>query len=318
MKLPSLLLLASATLFSINAHAQITVYAAGPATLAEPLARGFEKQSGIKVNLFQGTTGNVLARYESERSNPHADVVILASWPAAASLKGRGDLVPYVSPNAKTVPALLKDEFFVAQGVGALTIVWNSKSGKPRPNDWADLLKADYKDAMTMPDPAQSGTAYDLVAGLVKNRGEAAWSWIADLKKNGLVAPGANAQALNPVLQGAKAVVVGAVDYLALESKQKGESIEIIYPSSGTILSPRPMFIPKTTKNLDAAKKFIDYVLSEEGQLMVAKVHLLPARTDIKLDRPGLDSVKALPAETDESPERRKQILDRFRTTMGK
>lgn len=318
MKLSSMLLAGGAMLFAASVHAQITVYSAGPESLADPLARGFEKNTGIKVRLFQGTTGNVLARYESERSNPHADVVILASWPAAAGLKSRGELVPYLSPNARTVPALLKDEFFTAQGVGALTIVWNTKSGKPRPKDWADLLKADYKDAMTMPNPAQSGTAYDLVAGLVKNRGEGAWTWIADLKKNGLVAPGANAQALNPVLQGAKAVVVGAVDYLALEARQKGESIEVIYPSSGTILSPRPMFIPKSTRNLDAAKQFIDYALSDEGQLMVAKVYLLPARTNVELDRPGLGSVKALPAETDESPERRKQILERFRSVMGK
>jgi len=319
MKITATFLFASAVLLAPVASAQqITVYSAGPENLAEPLAKGFEKQTGIKVNLFQGTTGNVLARYESERNNPHADVVILASWPAAAALKTKGDLVGYVSPNAKTVPAFLKDDYFVAQGVGALTLVWNSKSGKPRPSDWADLIKPEYRDAMTMPDPAQSGSAYDLVAGLAKNRGDAAWNWLASLKKNGLIAPGANAQALNPVLQGAKAVTVGAVDYLALAARQKGESIEVIYPSSGTILAPRPMMIPKSSKNQDAARRFVDYALSNDGQQMVAQVFLMPARADIKLDRPGINSIKALEAETDESPELRKRILDRFRSTMGK
>src|SRR5689334_7329086 len=114
MKLSAILFSGAMLLATTSAFAQITVYAAGPENLAEPLAEGFTKQTGIKVNLFQGTTGNVLARYESERNNPHADVVILASWPAAAALKAKGELVAYTSPGSKMVPAYLKDDSFVA------------------------------------------------------------------------------------------------------------------------------------------------------------------------------------------------------------
>jgi iron(III) transport system substrate-binding protein len=46
--------------------------------------------------------------------------------------------------------------------------------------------------------------------------------------------------AADPVTQGARAAVMGAVDYIAIEARAKGESVEIIYPSSGTVLEARP------------------------------------------------------------------------------
>ena len=40
---------------------------------------------------------------------------------------------------------------------------------------------------------------------------------------------GPNAQALTPVLQGAKAAVFGAVDYVSYASVEKGESVKVIF-----------------------------------------------------------------------------------------
>jgi iron(III) transport system substrate-binding protein len=297
------------------AQDSITVYTAGPAGLAKSLAQNFESSSGIKVNIFQATTGQVMARLEAERGNPQADVLISASWGTAVDLKKRGDLLPYSSPNAAKVPASLKDSHYVAQGAAALAIVWNPASGKAQPRDWKDLASSQYANAITMPDPTSSGSAFGLVSSLIASP-EYGWRYFETLKSNNISVPGANAKALNPVMQGAKAAVMGAVDYIALGAKAKGEKIEVIYPTSGTVLEARPAMILKSARNVSGAQKFIDFMLSTEGQNLVAKTLMLPARTDIQALRPGWGDIKVLPTkELDE--QERSAILAQFKTTMG-
>ena len=123
---------------------------------------------------------------------------------------------------------------------------------------------------------------------------------------------GANAQALYPVLQGAKPAVFGAVDYVTYAAQAKGEKVEIIFPSSGTVVAARPMMIFKSSKNIEQAKRFVDYVLSEEGQSIVANAFLLPARSDAAAKRPLLSSFKHFPPESDAQRAGRAALLERF------
>ncbi|HBR0926914.1 TPA: ABC transporter substrate-binding protein [Klebsiella variicola] len=293
-----------------SAHA-LTVYTAGPGSLAKSLASGFEQQTGVKVTVFQATTGKVMARLEAEQSNPQADVLISASWDTAEDLHQRGWLLPFASANADQVPANLKSADYIAQGVSALGIVWNSKSGTPEPKEWRDLTQPAFKDKVTTPDPALSGASLDLLIGLQNSMGDQAWQLFDDLKKNGMVVSGPNAQAVTPVMQGAKAAVFGAVDYVSYGNIQQGESLKVIFPASGTVIAPRPMMILKTSQHADDAKAFIDYVLSPEGQARVADAWLMPARRDVAAKRPLLDALKVLPTTSEGSSERG-AVLARF------
>lgn len=293
-----------------SAHA-LTVYTAGPGSLAKSLASGFEQQTGVKVTVFQATTGKVMARLEAEQANPQADVLISASWDTAEDLHQRGWLLPFASANADQVPANLKSADYIAQGVSALGIVWNSKSGTPEPKEWRDLTQPAFKDKVTTPDPALSGASLDLLIGLQNSMGDQAWQLFDDLKKNGMVVSGPNAQAVTPVMQGAKAAVFGAVDYVSYGNIQQGESLKVIFPASGTVIAPRPMMILKTSQHADDAKAFIDYVLSPEGQARVADAWLMPARRDVATKRPLLDALKVLPTTSEGSSERG-AVLARF------
>ncbi|EMM2114822.1 ABC transporter substrate-binding protein [Klebsiella pneumoniae] len=293
-----------------SAHA-LTVYTAGPGSLAKSLASGFEQQTGVKVTVFQATTGKVMARLEAEQANPQADVLISASWDTAEDLHQRGWLLPFASANADQVPANLKSADYIAQGVSAQGIVWNSKSGTPEPKEWRDLTQPAFKDKVTTPDPALSGASLDLLIGLQNSMGDQAWQLFDDLKKNGMVVSGPNAQAVTPVMQGAKAAVFGAVDYVSYGNIQQGESLKVIFPASGTVIAPRPMMILKTSQHADDAKAFIDYVLSPEGQAKVADAWLMPARRDVAAKRPLLDALKVLPTTSEGSSERG-AVLARF------
>ena len=293
------------------AHA-LTVYTAGPAGLIQELAQGFEKQGGEKVDVFQADSGKVMARVESEAGNPRVDVLISASWDSALDLHQRGWLLNYQSANAQYVPAAYKGPAYVAQGMSALAIAWNPGSGTPRPADWGDLTAPAFQNKVNMPDPSKSGTALELLSGLQSQYGAQAWKLFAELRANGMNIAGANAQALNPVLQGAKAAVFGAVDYVTYAAQAKGEKIEIIFPSSGTVVAARPMMIFKNSKKAEQAKRFVDYVLSEEGQKIVAKSFLLPARADVAAQRPVLSSFKHFPQESEAQRAGRSALLERF------
>lgn len=306
-------------LSAASAHADsLVVYSAGPKPLSAALASGFEAKTGTKVEMFQSTAGKIMARYQSEKANPHVDVMISAAWGHAITLDAAGELLAYSSPNAAKVPASLKTGSYVAQGAAALAIAYNTKSGLPAPTKWSDLTKAAYKDQVTMPDPSSSGSALSLLQGLATKDAKGTWDLFGRLKANGMIVPGANNAALTPVLQGAKGVVFGAVDYIVLGAKAKGESIEVVYPEDGTVLAPRPMFILKSSKNADAAKAFIDYALSDEGQAAVAKVFLMPARTDIKAKRPGYTELNVI--EFDEAAAAKNAAADKkkFADLMAK
>ena len=294
MKIFSAALAAALFVSSMTHAADLLVYSAGPKPLSSDLAAGFTAKTGIKVDLFQSNSGKVMSRYQAEKSNPQVDVIITAAWGHAITLDKDGDLLAYTSPNAVNIPASLKTNTYAAQGAAALAIAYNTKSGLPAPAEWDDLTKPEYKDQVTMPDPSKSGSALSLVEGLVAQRGDDAWKLFGDLHRNGMILPGANKAALNPVLQGAKGVVFGAVDYIVLGQKAKGESIEVIHPKGGTVLAPRAIMIMKTSKNQDAAKQFVDYVLSDEGQGLVAKRLIIPARTDVTAKRPGWDDLNII------------------------
>ena len=75
---------------------KVTVYMPSPAGLSDKLAALFTEKTGVEVEQFQGTTGEILARLETEQINPVADVVILASWSDGLSMKADDKLESYI------------------------------------------------------------------------------------------------------------------------------------------------------------------------------------------------------------------------------
>ncbi|SPU51420.1 2-aminoethylphosphonate ABC transporter substrate-binding protein [Bordetella trematum] len=295
----------------------LTVYTAGPGSLIKHLAEGFTKETGVRVDVFQATTGKVMARLEAEAANPRADVLISASWETALDMDARGLLMAHESVNAAQVPASLRAANYVAQGVSALGIVWNRSTDTPKPTDWADLARPAYRQMVTMPDPALSGASLDLLLGLQGAQGDAFWKLLGELRDNGMTVSGPNAQALAPVLQGARAAVFGAVDYVAYASMGKGEAIEVIFPTSGTVIAPRPMMILKSAKAPEQARAFVNYVLSEAGQAAVADAWLIPARSDVPARRPPLSEIKVLNPDETQGAGARQATLARFAELFG-
>ncbi|MBP1962613.1 ABC transporter substrate-binding protein [Paenibacillus aceris] len=275
---------------------KIVVYSAGPADLATKIQKGFQAKTGVEVEMFQGTTGKILARMEAEKANPVVDVVVLASLPSAIGMTKSGLTLPF--KEAKNADKLISDYSdkegnYFSYSLSALGIAYNTKTVTIPPKEWSDLTKPEWKDKINIPDPAQSGSALDFMTGYANKNGDSAWDLFGKVKANGAIIAGANQEAMDPVISGAKSIVMASVDYMTYASKAKGEPIDLIYPASGTVISPRPAMIMKTSKNVDSAKAFIEYLLSDEAQKMVTDSYLLSGRSDIQVQ--GRVSAKDIP-----------------------
>lgn len=295
---------------------KLVVYSAGPEGLANKIIEEFEAQTGVKVEMFQGTTGKILARMEAEKSNPVVDVVILASLPSAQGLKSDGLTLPY--PEAKNADKLNPDWSdsegnYFSTSASALGIAYNTKLVSTPPTSWNDLTLPEYKGQINIPDPTLSGSALDFITGYLSDKGENGWSLFEEFSKNNVAVAGANQEALDPVITGAKSMVAAAVDYMTYKAKAKGEPVDIVYPKEGTVISPRPAAIMKSTQHEENAKAFIDYLLSDEAQKLVSDAALLPGRTDIKAEnRANLDEIPLFQADWVWMNEHGTEVTDKF------
>ena len=211
---------------------KVTVYMPSPAGLADKLAAAFTEQTGVEVEQFQGTTGEILARLEAEKANPVADVVILASWSDGLSMKADGQLESYTPAHADQINTgwIDSDHTLFGYSASAVGVIYNTTVVPELNADWAELADDKYKDMIAIPDPEKSGACKDFLAGLVTglDNGEAIMQSWAD---NGLTVPGANKAVLEAVTTGEKGILIAGVDYNAYSSMKKGRAAQNLLPS---------------------------------------------------------------------------------------
>lgn len=283
------------------AEGKVTVYMPSPAGLADKLAAAFTEKTGIEVEQFQGTTGEILARLEAEAANPIADVVILASWSDGLSMKAQDKLISYTPAGAEQINAgwIDEDSTLFGYSASAVGVIYNTTIYPELNADWAALADSAYQDDIAIPDPEKSGSCKDFLAGLVTGMADGsdileAWAG------NGLTVPGANKAALEAVTTGEKGILIAGVDYNAYSSMKKGEPLSIYYPASGTVVNPRPAMILKTAPEMDNAKAFVDFLFSDEAQALVADAFLLPGRSDVRCEnRSNLSDIPQLATDWD-------------------
>ncbi|QGG50715.1 ABC transporter substrate-binding protein [Lysinibacillus pakistanensis] len=303
----------------VSAHPKeekiLTVYSAGPDGLAANIQQAFEEKTGIKVEMFQGTTGKILSRLEAEKNNPVADVVVLASVASMDGLKETSQLQSY--QDAKQAEKINSDwsdaeGYYYGYSASALGIAYNTKNTQEVPTDWSDLAKEQWQNKINIPDPSLSGSAVDFLYGYAlaeKN----AWKTMGLWKNNGLQVNGANKEALDAVITGDKNATIAGVDYMAYKAKADGEPVEIMYPKSGTVVSPRAVGILKDAKHIEAAKEYVDFLLSDEGQKLVTDAYLLPGNKEIPVkNRAALDEVPQLTVNWKGAEADQLEILTKF------
>ncbi|OPG17202.1 iron ABC transporter substrate-binding protein [Ferroacidibacillus organovorans] len=246
------------------------------------MAAAFQKKTGIQVSLVDDSTGNIVARMEAERTNPHWDIAWFDGDSTMQSLANQGMLLKGFTPSdmSNYTPLghslLPKDHaYFPASVTAAAAIAYNTKylSPKQAPTSWNDLLSPRFKGQVAMNDPSISGPTYPFVAGIMQQRGvKGGEAYFKALKANGLKVFPTNGVTLNALLTGQVKVIM-IQDSALTKAKASGEPIRIVYPSTGVAMLPGVMAIDKNAPDMAAAKAFVQFVLSPQGQ----KIMLNPA-----------------------------------------
>jgi iron(III) transport system substrate-binding protein len=292
--------LLAASLFAIPASAaNLVLYTSQPNEDAQATVDGFMAANpDIKVDWVRDGTPKIMAKLQAEieAGNPVADVLLIADTVTLERLKEAGKLMAYKSPEAANYDASLfdADGYYYSTKLITTGIVYNT-SAALKPTSWKDLTKPEAKGLVTMPSPLTSGAALIHAQTLAGVDG-LGWDFYKDLAGNGATAAGGNGAILKAVASGEKAYGM-IVDYMPIREKAKGAPVEFVFPAEGVSAVTEPVGILSTAKNAEAAKKFVDYVLSEKGQEGFLKLGYIPARNGMKVPEgfPARDTIKVLP-----------------------
>lgn len=239
-------------------------------------AAAFQKATGIKVHLSDMSTGPLLARVAAQAENPKWDVIWFDGNAPLATMDNQGQLLTGYTPkslsnyNPLGKSLLPTNHGYFPTGVSAAgAIAYNTKlvTGNNIPTTWQDLLKPSFKNAVGMNNPAVSGPTYPVIAGLFKEWGPSQGEkYFENLKANGLKTFATNGVTLQALASGKikAAIAQDSAEYNA--EINGGAPIKIVFPQGGVTMLPSDIAINAKAPDMKAAKEFVNFVLSAQGQ----------------------------------------------------
>ncbi|MGX8701002.1 ABC transporter substrate-binding protein [Caproiciproducens sp.] len=231
----------------------------------------FEEKYGVDVEVIQAGTGELIKRIQSEKEDPYADVMFGGSWSLAYDNKDLWE--PYVSKNDAGVLDAYKNTCgFITGNVldGSCLIVNTDLIGDIKIEGYADLLNPKLKGKIATADPANSSSAFAQLTNILLAMGgyedENAWKYVKDLFANigGKICESSSA-VYKSVADGENVVGLSYEDPCA-QLVRDGAPVKVIYPKEGAVYLPASATIIKGAKNMDNAKLFTDFIISEEVQ----------------------------------------------------
>jgi iron(III) transport system substrate-binding protein len=190
-------------------------------------------------------------------------------------------------------------------------------AAKSKPTSWADLAKPEYKGQIAMPSPLYSGAAA-IMLGTMTSRPDLGWAYFEKLKADDAIAVRGNGAVLTAVASGEKTYGV-LVDFMAFNAKAKGSPIEFVFPAEGLPAVTEPVAILKTTQNADAARAFVDFILSDDGQKLAVSMGYIPARQAVGMPAwyPAGVKIHLMPTDTAKVVQSNSANLKRFAELFG-
>ena len=166
-----------------------------------------------------------------------------------------------------------------------------------QPTSWNDLLSEEARGQVAMPSPLTSGAALIHTQAIVANLDQG-WDYYEQLAANGAQASGGNGGVLQAVAGGEKMYGM-IVEFLPIREKAKGAPVEFVFPDEGVSAISEPVAILANTQNPEAAKAFIDFLISREGQEMAASQGYMPAHPDVAAPEgfPALSDIEIMPLD---------------------
>jgi iron(III) transport system substrate-binding protein len=296
---------------------QVVWYTSTPIETAHKIAKQFEAETNIKVEMFRSGGSAILRRFLQEQQAGRAAVdVMTTSDPAAtASLARKGTFVAFKPKNFDKIveEGRDKDGYFVAQRLNLMTIYARTDklAATDLPKTWGDLLDVRYKGKLVMTDPSFTALQLTVVGMMSKTLG---WDYYEKLRKNDIMIVQGNQQVSDNIKRGERLVAVGALDSYAADDRKAGHPIVTILPIDGTFVIPSPTAVIKGSPNPNAAKAFAEFMIGDAAQLLFPADGGYAARRDIPppADGVALDKIKILAVDYDYIEKEAARIKKRF------
>jgi iron(III) transport system substrate-binding protein len=301
---------------------EITLYTSMPKKAASETITAYKKLApGEKVVLFRSGSGNILSKLQAEYSagKARADVVMLADELSMEALKRDGRLLAHSGAQVSGLPKGSYEAGYNYFGTKMMSmiLIYNTKSAK-RPSSWKDILGAANKGLVLMPDAVTSGAALANYAFLTSQPG-LGQSYFKALSENGALVVRANGQVRDAVASGSHKYGI-VLDYVAVEAKTKGSPVDYVYPKEGVVAIYQPIAILKDSKNVASAKKFVDFMISRNGQSLVVKLGYRPLFDEVAPPKgfPKTSTVKIVPIDAVDGYGKSNALRKQFNATFSR
>ncbi len=242
----------------------------------------FKAKYGLTVNELNpdAGSGDEVEAIKANKGNtgPQAPDVIDVGLSFGPSAKKDGLIQPYKVATWDSIPDSAKDAdgYWYGDYYGVMSFEVNTDIVKKVPMDWSDLQSADYKNSIALAgDPRASNQAIQAVfaSGLsatngdIDKAGDAGLQYFAALNKTGNFVPVIGKA--GTLAQGATPIIL-AWDYNALAGRDtlKGNpNVQVVVPKTGVVAGVYVQAISAFAPHPNAAKLWMEYLYSDEGQL---------------------------------------------------
>ena len=302
----------------------------------------FKAKYGLEVNELNpdGGSGDEIEAIKANKDNkgPQAPDVIDVGYGFGPQLIDEKLVQPYKVATWDSIPADAKhpDGYWFGDYYGVLAFEVNKDAVKNVPQDWADLLKPEYKGQVALAgDPRASAQAQmSVYAAALANGGSLdnampGLDWFKKLNDAGNFVPVIAKQAT--VAKGETPVIM-RWDYNALSDQTAlagNPNIEVVIPKTGVIAGVYIQAISAYAPHPNAAKLWMEYLYSDEGQIVwlkggchpiryndLAKRNVIPADVAAKLP-PAELYAKAVFPSIDQINNAKKVINDNWDKVVG-
>jgi len=296
------------TIAAAKKEGKVVVYSTTDTAAANFLIKDFQAlYPGISVEYNDMNSTEVYNRFISEKAAGagSADVLWSSSMDLQVKLASEGGALEYASPEIANLPAwaVWKNQAF-GTTYEPIAIVYNKRllSGDEIPQSHADLIrvfttKADkIKGKVTTYDVEKSGVGFMLITQDSKYNPQF-WDLIKALGVAGPRFQSSAGTMMERISSGENLLGFNIFNsYAALRAK-KDPSIGIVLPKDYALVMSRVMFVSKTAKNPNAAKLWVDYILSKRGQAIIGNQSELGSiRADVEGEMTAAGYAKILGA----------------------
>ncbi|MBY3246077.1 ABC transporter substrate-binding protein [Rhizobium laguerreae] len=306
----------------------LTVLCGVDETWCAAMKTAYEARTGSEISVTRKSTGDILNQIRAEKTAPTVDVWWGGTGDTHLQAGSENLLEPYQPAHERDMLPWAQNFFAMSGGrsagiyAGALGFAYNADLLRelklPAPTCWKDLTDIAYRGRIQSGNPNSSGTAFTTLATLVQLFGEdEAFRYLAALNRNiERYTPSGAA----PVKAAARGETLIGISFMhdAVTQKQVGFPLVIVAPCEGTGYEIGAVSIVKGARNIEEAKRFVDFALSPEGQGTGASSgqNQVPsnAKSSLPLAAPDISMIKMVDYDfaTFGSPGERSRLLRRF------